>query len=67
MIKATDFSSPTGHTYLKCTQCKQQFYIINSSFYIKTVNYCPYCGTDAREKHTDPLEFEDYYNETLNG
>ena len=68
MLKTTDFSSPDGHRYLKCKSCKQEFYIVNAARYYKTICFCPYCGDSAQpRKHYDPDDYENYYNEILNG
>jgi len=61
MLKFTDYSSPDGHTYLKCKTCKQEFYIVSAAVYYKTVYYCPYCGDPAnKKKKIKDRQEEDY-------
>lgn len=61
MLTLTDFSSPDGHTYLKCKRCKQEFYVVSAAIYVKSIGFCPYCGQRAKpqEKHDE----EKYDNE----
>ena len=47
MLKQTNFSSPDGHTFLKCKTCKNEFYIVNSAYYVHSIMFCPYCGDYA--------------------
>lgn len=68
MIVGTNYSSPDGHTYLKCKRCKQEFYVVSAARYLKTVCYCPYCGQErVQQKRYDPDDYENYHNEILNG
>ena len=60
MLVLTNYSSPDGHTYMKCKRCKQEFYIVSAAKYYKTICFCPYCGQEANPKrHYDP---NDNYN-----
>ena len=68
MIVYTPYSSPDGHTYMKCKRCKQEFYIVSAAVYHKTVCFCPYCGQEANPRRKyDPDDYENYCNEMLNG
>lgn len=49
MLKRTEDISLDGHTYLKCKTCKQEFYVVSSAYYAKTICFCPYCGDYANK------------------
>lgn len=50
MLKWTNYSSPDGHTFLKCKTCKNEFYVVNSAYYVHSIMFCPYCGDYARKR-----------------
>ena len=44
---------------LKCKRCKNEFAVINSSAYHKTICFCPYCGQSRESKRRSIKNEED--------
>ena len=51
MLTLAGYSSPDGrHNYLKCKRCAQEFYVVSSALYPRSIAFCPYCGQKAKSE-----------------